>query len=197
MSGGLRPEALRPYFSIGLPLSAYFAIYINLCDFLVKYGDLLILFLAVMIICAAVGMSIYSFGRSAKPQKSDCIIILGCQVYGSEPSPFLKSRLDEGLRLFNEGYAGHIIVSGGKGPGEDISEAGAMKNYLEKKGVDPSVIIIEDKSRSTYENIKNSKEKMQQYKFDSGIIVSNKYHLKRASLIAEKEGIQGSIREFL
>lgn len=128
----------------------------------------------------------------AKPKKSDCIIILGCMVRGTTPSPMLQARLNEGIRLHNEGYAEHIIVSGGQGPGEDITEAEAMEKYLISKGINKSKIIKEDKSRSTFENLVFSKKKMEQYGFKTALIISNKYHLKRASLMAEKNGIMAS-----
>lgn len=144
------------------------------------------------LICTTLGVIIFSFGENLKPVKSDCIIVLGCQVYGTVPSPFLKCRLEEGLKLYREGYGRFIIVSGGKGAGEDIPEAAAMRDYLVSIGAPPAAIIIEDQASSTYENILYSKKKMDEYDLKDAVIVSNKYHLKRASLIAEKEGMEAS-----
>lgn len=153
---------------------------------------IIVLLALIAAIALLAGWVILSFGKSAKPVRSDCIIVLGCRLYGSVPSPFLKGRLDEGYRLYEEGYSKYIIVSGGKGPGETITEAQAMKAYLEGKGVDSSRILIEDESSSTLENLKYSKAIMDTNSFNSAVIVSNKYHLKRASLMAAKIGIQGS-----
>jgi uncharacterized SAM-binding protein YcdF (DUF218 family) len=136
--------------------------------------------------------SIINMGLNAKPQKSDVIIVLGCRVYGTEPSPMLKERLNEGIKLFNQGYGNYIIVSGGKGPGEDITEAEAMQTYIISKGVDKSKIIIEDRSTSTFENISYSSEIMHKHGLYTSIIVSNKYHLKRTSLMAKKNNINAS-----
>lgn len=151
------------------------------------------LFLIIVIFAIfLLGVDIKSFGKNAKPKRSDCIIVLGCSVYGTEPSPFLKGRLGEAERLYREGYADYIIVSGGQGKGEHISEAEAMKTYLEEQGIDSEKIVMEDKSTSTYENIKNSKEVMKEMGFSGAIIVSNEFHLKRASYIAKKVGIDAS-----
>lgn len=150
------------------------------------------LLLLLIIVFLTFGSIIYMYGIGAKPEKSDCIIVLGCQVYGTVPSALLKARLDEGLRLFNEGYGRIIIVSGGKGLGEDISEAQAMKDYLVSKGMDSSKIIMEDKATSTYENIVLSKERMEDRGLRSAVIVSNKFHLRRTSLIAQKEEVTAS-----
>ncbi|CAB1240929.1 YdcF family protein [Clostridium sp. WLY-B-L2] len=132
------------------------------------------------------------FGEDTKPERSDCIIVLGCRVYGTTPSPFLMGRLNRGLELYNKGYGRYIIVSGGKGEGESISEAEAMRQYLLSKGMDNSKIIVEDKSSSTMANLINSKKIMNAMGFHSAVIVSNKYHLKRASLMAKSQDIKGS-----
>ena len=100
----------------------------------------------IVIIATAVilGIDIKLFGKNAKPRKSDCIIVLGCSIYGTEPSPFLKGRLQHAEKLYREGYARYIIVSGGQGRGEYISEAEAMKSYLIERGIDSEKIIMED-----------------------------------------------------
>ncbi|MCI1944081.1 YdcF family protein [Clostridium luticellarii] len=132
------------------------------------------------------------FGENAAPEKSDCIIVLGCRVYGTSPSPFLVWRLNRGLELYNKGYGKYIIVSGGKGEGENISEAEAMKTYLISRGMDGSKVIAEDKSASTMANLINSKKIMDQMGFKDAVIISNKYHLKRASLMAQSQHIDAT-----
>jgi uncharacterized SAM-binding protein YcdF (DUF218 family) len=150
------------------------------------------LILIIILVIIIIEADIVSFGLRHKPIKSDCIIVLGCSVYGTNPSPFLQSRLMQGINLFKQGYAEHIIVSGGMGPGEDISEAEAMKKYILSKGLKEEDIIMEDRSKTTMENLSFSKEKMKERNFNSAIIVSNKYHLKRISLMAKKLGLNGS-----
>ncbi|GAA0725467.1 YdcF family protein [Clostridium malenominatum] len=137
-------------------------------------------------------ISIYNFGWNTKAEKSQCVIILGCSVYGETPSPFLKKRIEEGYRLHKEGVVDYIIPSGGQGPGENISEAEAMKRYLLNKGVKEELIIKEDLSTSTMENLQECKKIMEEKGFEKAIIVSNKFHLKRASLMAKEVGIDGS-----
>lgn len=99
-------------------------------------------------------IAICCFGRKSKAKRSDCIIVLGCSVYGNNPSPFLAGRMDEAIRLYNNNYAKYIIVSGGQGKGENITEAEAMRIYAVEHGVKEESIIKEDKSVSTLQNIK-------------------------------------------
>ncbi|WP_123053024.1 YdcF family protein [Clostridium sp. JN-1] len=154
-----------------------------------------IVILLILIFTAAIiltGLDIICFGNNAVPKRSDCIIILGCRVYGSTPSSFLKSRVEKGFELYKDGYGKYIIVSGGRGSGENISEAEAMKRYLVSKGMDSSKILIDDKSASTIANLINSKAIMKKNDLKTAVIVSNKYHLNRASLMAKHEGIEAS-----
>lgn len=150
---------------------------LKIVKYLVLIGFLILIFIQVDVIV---------FGNKSKPIKSDCIIVLGCQVKGTSPSPFLQARLNDSIRLYKEGYGKYIIVSGGKGTGEDITEASAMKVFLLGKGIDKNKIIMEDKSKNTMENLSFSKNVMESKGFKTGVVVSNKYHLKRVSLMSKK-----------
>lgn len=85
-----------------------------------------------------------------------------------------------------------IIVSGGQGSGEQISEALAMYKYLVAHGIDRDRIIQEDKSRSTYENIKNSFEiiKNKGDKLQNIAVLTSNFHVFRAVKLAQKVGAE-------
>lgn len=157
---------------------------------LIKITALLIGFVLLLNIIAE--LQVITFAYNAKPVKSDAIIVLGCAVYEKNPSPFFKERLNEAIKLYKEGLGKYIIVSGGEGPGEDISEAEAGKEYLLKNGIPDNTILKDDKSYSTLQNLKNSKKIMDEKSLKTAIIVSNKFHLKRASIIAKEAGINAS-----
>lgn len=150
------------------------------------------LILVLLILFALIELDIIYFGFSSKPQKADCIIVPGCKVDGSIPTPFLAARLDKALQLYHNGYSNRFIVSGGRGRGEDMSEAKCMRNYLAARGVNPDNIIVEDHSRSTMENIRNSHREMAKKGFHSAIIVSNCFHLKRISCLARQQRLPAS-----
>jgi len=144
------------------------------------------------LIAIIIEVDVVRFGAKSKAIKSDCIIVLGCQVKGTNPTPFLQERLKEGIRLYKEGYGKYIIVSGGKGPGEKVTEAEAMKRYLLDKGIDENSIIMEDESKNTMGNLTFSKKVMEDKGFKNAVVVSNKYHLKRVSLMCKKLGMNAS-----
>ena len=87
----------------------------------------------------------------------DYIIVLGAQVRESGPSVVLKYRLDRAIDYLEENPNTKCIVSGGQGKNEPFAEAVGMAAHLQKNGIDGKRIIVEAESRTTEENIKNSK----------------------------------------
>lgn len=87
----------------------------------------------------------------------DYIIIHGAGLDGSRPTPLLAGRIDKALELWNKQQQhGKFVASGGQGADEVVSEAQAMRDYLLEKGVPADAILMEDKSTTTWENLKNS-----------------------------------------
>ena len=142
-----------------------------------------ILFL-LLIIFLAVEVPILAVGQLTQPRSADTLIVLGAKLIGSEPSTMLRLRLEEALKLYRQGYAPHIIVSGARGYDEDVSEAYAMKAYLVNHGIPPEAISIEDRSFSTMQNLRNSKTIMTEKGWSTAIVVSNASHIRRALVIA-------------
>ncbi|MBQ8624757.1 MAG: YdcF family protein [Agathobacter sp.] len=116
-------------------------------------------------------------------------IVLGCRVYGERASLSLVERLEAAYDYLIENPYADCVVSGGQGPGEDISEAECMYRWLVDKGIDSSRIYKEDKSTSTEENIAYSKEVIEENGlFQKVVIITNEYHIYRAGVIADKNG---------
>lgn len=91
----------------------------------------------------------------------DFILVHGCALYGTRPSPLLMSRLDCAFNLWQrQGGRGSLVVSGGQGSDEELSEASAMGSYLRDRGVPADRIIEEDRSTTTRENLTCSRELM-------------------------------------
>lgn len=119
----------------------------------------------------------------------DYILVLGAQVRGTRVSRALEQRLDRAAAYLDEHEETLVIVSGGQGPGEDISEAEAMAEYLMKAGIAPERILLEDQSVNTAQNIRFSKELIGDPDARVGI-VSNDFHVFRALHIAKAQGIE-------
>ncbi|GAM13913.1 YdcF family protein [Mesobacillus selenatarsenatis] len=123
------------------------------------------------------------------PKNADYMIILGARVKGKVPSLALKYRIDHAANYLKENPNTIAIASGGKGPGEDISEAECIKRELIQHGIEESRIILEDKSTDTYENIGFS-EKFIPENAEIGLVVTNDFHIFRAKMIADNEELK-------
>ncbi|WP_410510961.1 YdcF family protein [Paenibacillus sp. BR2-3] len=121
----------------------------------------------------------------------DVGIILGMSMWGDEPSPGLKERLDYGLKLYREGKFPHFIVTGGLDkPDLKYTEGQGMRNYLVQQGVPDSDIFVENKATSTYENLQFSKEIMNREGWSTAVIITHTFHGRRASEIADELGYE-------
>lgn len=121
------------------------------------------------------------------PDKADVMIILGAQVRGTKITNSLKRRLDAACKYLKIYPDTKVIVSGGKGPGEEISEAQAMKDYLTENHIPPACILKEDKSTTTRENLSFSAGYAGGYN-KTTVVVTNNFHLYRALFIGRALG---------
>ena len=130
-------------------------------------------------------------GHHHDTQKPDYLVVLGAGLRGRSISASLLYRLETALDFHDMYPDVKIVVSGGQGKGEDMTEALAMRNFLVDNGVDPSLIIMEDKSTNTYENFLYSKNVLEEetVKEDFTItIISNNFHMYRAKFLAKEVG---------
>ncbi len=127
-----------------------------------------------------------------KPKNSQTtVVVLGCQINGETPSRMLKRRLDAAYDYLSENSDVKVIVSGGQGSDEVTSEADVMRKYLLKRGIEDSRIYMENKSTSTEENLRFSKEIIDKEGLCGEItIVTDGFHQLRADILAKKQGIE-------
>ena len=135
------------------------------------------------------GFLVYNIGNHQSVEsleEVDYMIVLGAGLRGEDVSPTLKARLDQAIAYYKFHPKTMIIVSGGQGPDEVISEAEAMRRYLEEMGIPGESIIKEDHSTTTLENIAFSKEilRKREEAVESILIVTHDYHLLRAQMLA-------------
>lgn len=127
-------------------------------------------------------------------EKSDYIIVLGAGLTnGKTPNIILEGRLDAAIKYINKNHDGYLVLSGGQGEDEDLPEADAMSKYLQDRGINADRIILEDKSRDTNENLKFSKEKIEEHSHKSLSeinvkIITTDFHAFRSSILAKKNG---------
>jgi len=123
--------------------------------------------------------------------RADVILVLGCSIYGGppgQPSPCIRARADHAAALYRQGLAAQVITSGGAVE-EERSEASALAERLQADGVPAAAIQQEDQSRDTIQNIHNSRVILRAHGWQTVILVTEPYHIKRATLIAQDAGL--------
>ncbi len=152
----------------------------------------LCLCLGIAVVAVTEGIIIYySFG--ARHVDVDQVIVLGAKVWDSGPSVSLMDRIYAAETYLKENPEDTVVVSGGQGPDEPMTEAKAMKEELVRLGIAPERIIMEDKATSTWENLNFSLDLIEEVTGQRPKkigVLSSEYHLFRASLFAKKCGVE-------
>ena len=144
----------------------------------------------VLLGAAVTGFFVVRAANTRPSEDCDYLIVLGAGVNGTVPSLTLRERLDAACIYLQAHPDTQCIVSGGQGPGELISEAECMANWLTDKGISSERILLEDQATSTQENLRFSKALIDARCSDYSIgIVSSEYHLFRAGLMAKDQSI--------
>lgn len=122
-----------------------------------------------------------------KERKYRYLIVLGAQVRGTRVTDSLRRRLEKAAMYAKKYPETILIVSGGQGKGEEISEADAMEAYLLEKGISEDRILKESRSKTTEQNLKFSQPIVKDMGAEVAI-VSNDFHLYRACCYAKRLG---------
>ncbi len=124
---------------------------------------------------------------------ADCGIVFGAAVYGSRPGPALVRRVAAAVDMYRKGNVGRLFLTGGKGEADRQTEAQAMERLAVGQGVDPRVITLEQRARSTWENLLFTRPLTGSC--SSVVAISDEFHLARIELLAARQG-WGSLTTF-
>jgi uncharacterized SAM-binding protein YcdF (DUF218 family) len=200
---GLRPASLLPLLAGAAILAV---IGLELATPLTRSDELALPATVVMLLSGYVSFQCVSFvlyaflyGHLGVPRRADFVVVLGSGLLdGSRVPPLLASRLDRASEVIQQlaadGSDPLLIVSGGKGSDEQVSEAEAMSRYLTGRGFPAGRIVLEDQSASTGENLAYSKAIMDRLRPGATcVIVTSSYHAFRAAMIARRAGVRGQV----
>ncbi len=120
------------------------------------------------------------------------VLVYGCRVKGTEPKEMLAERLDAALALLDENSDAIALVSGATDEGEVYTEAQVMAWYLEKHGIAPERILLDEEAESTKGNIRGflrliNEHGLGDYDF---ISVSSTFHMPRIAFLCGKYGLE-------
>jgi uncharacterized SAM-binding protein YcdF (DUF218 family) len=119
---------------------------------------------------------------------ADAIVVLGAAQYNGHPSPVFRARLDHAAELFRRGLAPHLIVTGGVGVGDTVSEAVVGRRYL-AGGVPESAMVAIATGRSTEPSLRAAAAWIRAHGGRRVILVSDGFHMLRLCLMARRLGL--------
>jgi uncharacterized SAM-binding protein YcdF (DUF218 family) len=138
-----------------------------------------------LLIFGATAFDIYSQSLLTNDAPTaDAAIVLGASIYSDVPSPVFRERINHALELFRNGDVKYIIFTGGFGQGEKLSEAAVARNYAITQNIPAERILIEEQSRTTFQNLYFAKEIVGNQRFKSVLLVSDPLHMKRITVMA-------------
>ena len=124
---------------------------------------------------------------------AEAIVVLGAAQYDGRPSPALKARLDHVVELWQEDRTAHVVVTGGKQPGDRFTEASASATYLLGRGLPEEKILREVNGRSSFQSLADSAVFLKKRGLTRVVLVSDAYHAARIEGIAEEVGLDATV----
>jgi uncharacterized SAM-binding protein YcdF (DUF218 family) len=120
----------------------------------------------------------------------DAIVVLGAAQYNGRPSPVLRARLDHALALYRDGAAPVVIVTGGVGRGDTLSEAVVGRRYLVARGVPADAVVAEAEGRTTMASMNAVASWLHPRGLRRVLLVSDPFHMFRLRLEARRTSLE-------
>ena len=123
-------------------------------------------------------------------QPVDAIVVLGAAQYDGRPSPVLRARLNHALALYQERLAPLVVVTGGVGRGDTVSEALVGRRYLVTHGVPPDAVVAQGEGRTTAASMSAVTGWLRQRGLHRVLLVSDRFHMFRLRLEARRTALE-------
>ncbi len=130
-------------------------------------------------------------GKLDERQPVDAIVVLGAAQFNGRPSDVFEARLEHAVALWEEGLADWFVVTGGKVPDDDTTEAEVARGWAIAHGVPPNRILSEDDGRTTLESLEAVRTIFRDKDLRTGLFVSDETHMLRVLRMAEDLGMVG------
>lgn len=146
----------------------------------------------VVVLIAYVGITFGQVWRAStwdQTRPVDAVVVLGAAQYNGRPSPVFERRLDRAYDLWRRGIGRRIVLTGSKKVGDRFTEAYAGFQFLRKKGVPETDLIVVDNGTSTWESLAASGRVLRRRGIDEVLLVSDPYHSLRLIGVAEELGL--------
>ena len=135
--------------------------------------------------------AVHLWGRRDEARPADTIVVLGAAQYDGKPSPVLRARLDHAVTLYRRGLAPTMIMTGGKGPGDTVSEAAVGRRYAIRQGVPGDAIMVEGEGLTSLQSMQGVAKLMKGRGMQRALLVSDPFLMLRLNMLSRRVGISG------
>ena len=149
------------------------------------------LMVAVVLYLGVTFTQVWMAARRDEARPSQAIVVLGTAQYNGQPSPVLKARLDHAVDLWRRKLAPVIVVTGGRKPGDQFTEATASANYLLAKGVPDANVLREVSGKSSWQSLAAAANFLRDRDITRVLLVSDPFHSYRINAMADELGLDG------
>jgi uncharacterized SAM-binding protein YcdF (DUF218 family) len=143
----------------------------------------------VVLVASFATYRIWEQGDRDEVRPAGAIVVLGAAQYDGRPSPVFAARLDHAIELYGEGYAPLLVVTGGKQPGDRVTEAETARRYAIARGIPEDAIVTEDEGRTTLASLGSVAAMLAARGVDDALFVSDPTHMLRVLRIADDAGL--------
>ncbi len=135
-------------------------------------------------------IAVFAVSRQDQRRPVDAIVVLGAAQYNGKPSPVLRARLDHAFTLYQEGLAATVVVTGGIGEGDRVSEATVGRQYLVGRGVPEAAVVVRPEGRSTQASVRSVADWAADRGVKRVLLVSDPFHMLRLRLETARAGLE-------
>jgi uncharacterized SAM-binding protein YcdF (DUF218 family) len=135
---------------------------------------------------AAIAVAVVVVGTRDQAGAADAIVVLGAAQYNGRPSPVFRARLDHALDLHRAGHARVVLVTGGIGRRDTLSEAVVGARYLSERGIAASTVIALPAGADTYASLAEVAGWLHERGSRRVLLVSDAFHLLRLRMLARR-----------
>ncbi|MCD4505951.1 YdcF family protein [Chromobacterium sp. TRC.1.1.SA] len=139
---------------------------------------------------AYVAWSIVDYGSGDDVPAADAALVLGAAAWGSKPSPVFRERINHAVKLYQSGKVRWIVFTGGTPEPGYPAEADVGREFAARQGVPMTAMLVENQSRTTWQNLSNARDLGNQFGIRSYLLVSDPLHMRRAVLMAGDLGLR-------
>jgi uncharacterized SAM-binding protein YcdF (DUF218 family) len=139
---------------------------------------------------AYMAVQISERGKLDERRSVDAIVVLGAAQFNGRPSDVFEARLEHAVALWDQGLAEWFVVTGGKLPNDDTTEAEVARGWAISHGVPRDRILWEDRGRTTLESLEGVRRIFRSEALRAGLFVSDETHMLRVLRMAEDLGME-------